>query len=1051
METTTETGWSAWQNTHVRIIRVGRSLASRSSCRTINEGIARSSSGDRIEVEGGEYFESISIPHCVELAAADTTDPPHIISRGPCINLTTDEPVYMHGLCVAGKGVRPSDAIAVLIVRGRPTIEHCTLSCVHVGNGATPTIRHCRITESESGSGLKLLDRAGGLYESNEISHHNTHCIEISTSASPTFIRNTIFQKHLTHALVTITGGKHGKLCAPIFEENSLSGTGETAEEAVLRGNINSLPTKTMLGELEALPALMSVAWGASPVLRANYFVRGSIGLYAADTTIVEPIRENRFILSSGWGIAMENGVVCTLADNDITRCIGGVRLSFVREVTVESCSIAASTMWGLYAQSSTPTINKCTISGNDPGIALVSGTEGVYTANRILGNKTDGVLISRSIGTFTNNFFLENRGCGVRVTDQSYTTFRENQFGENKVHNVFVTSGSFIRFHNNNCQCPALHSLAVTEGSGGEYTENTFSEASSAAHIAVAHRSSGLFARNTIKQGHVAGISVEGFAVPTISNNTFTSLKEAVRVASSGDPLVVGNIIGTCTFGFIVEDEGLGTFTGNSLRLCSEAFVCIRSKGDPVVRDNRLSESDGHGIVVESCGLGVIEKNRVEACTMGSLLLDGPGSNPVVRRNSFGSTQGYGVVVSNGAEGRVVENEIMKAVQSGVRILSEAKTYIGNNTVYDNMQFGIVCESLSSATVSRNVIRRNKHAGVRLDAQSNSRFDHNRVCENEKEGVQILSGSCSTMNEDIVAENSSFGVSVGGGPSRSCLQSVHIEGNEDHGVFISSGGSCELRGCHIANNKGCGLVADQAGPALVDDCIIEDHETCVLVTRGGQTTFRNTKILKAAKVLLFVDRKGSVTVQKTSFRESQLDAICLGEHVDVVLSEVSVENCPGAGLVLRDAHSHVDVNMSQFRDCATGIVFSAPSSPQPVSPSTVALSGSQRAPDDVVIRTTVVAQMTGIGVDCGAHRRGVVTECSVSNCEVGFVLSDLSCVNCVGDTTLTGCRKHGIVVNGPRSTPTIITAHCNANRGCGICCTNAKPDHASQLSRPRQ
>ncbi|CUE62626.1 Hypothetical protein, putative, partial [Bodo saltans] len=417
------TAYSDFFKKWVRVIRVGKAITS--DYKTISDALSHSQRGDRIEVESGNYYESVAIPHSVELTTADIGEEALISTRGPCITIATDEPVLISRITVVGRGQRQADSVAILIVRGSPVIKDCLLSAVHVSSLATPLVTHCTIENSESGCGLRLTDHCGGEYSFNEIRFHRNECVKIACHGTPLFKQNRIYQKRPLMAVVTIAGGRYGANCAPILLDNLISGSEHMSlnthtnlvrlmavvtiaggrygancapifldnlisgsEHMSLNTHTNLVPgaeaalfdrpTNLLERNFSVPDGLIAVSWNASPTLKRNTLVHGAVGVHLAECFLPDgQFEENRILHCTSWGVYLGRNAAAMCHNNEISNNAGGVRSHAANSVVLD-CAISHNTFYGVMVVDAAPTFEHNTIDGSECGAIFLRNCTGM-------------------------------------------------------------------------------------------------------------------------------------------------------------------------------------------------------------------------------------------------------------------------------------------------------------------------------------------------------------------------------------------------------------------------------------------------------------------------------------------------------------------------------------------------------------------------------------------------------------------------------------------------------------------------------------------------
>lgn len=167
---------------------------------SISSAITSASSGARILVEPGTYYESIIIVKDVEIVGkGDGTKIIIECAVENCIEMQTNRAVIRNLTVRLRTFDENLEKVAVYIPRGQLILEDCSitsnsLSGIHItGSIANPIIRRCEIYDS-NGAGIVFADNAKGIVEDSSIYGSFLNGIEIRNGAEATIRRSQINQ-----------------------------------------------------------------------------------------------------------------------------------------------------------------------------------------------------------------------------------------------------------------------------------------------------------------------------------------------------------------------------------------------------------------------------------------------------------------------------------------------------------------------------------------------------------------------------------------------------------------------------------------------------------------------------------------------------------------------------------------------------------------------------------------------------------------------------------------------------------------------------------------
>ncbi|RNC48691.1 hypothetical protein TcCL_NonESM01350, partial [Trypanosoma cruzi] len=280
---------SVWQKKKVRTYVVnGRSKVS--SRRSIAGALAIAKPYERIELVGGEYFETISINIPLEIVAAEGEDP-RIFSRGPCLTITQDVEVYFEHVEFVSKGKSKLDS-AVALMNGKSVFFRCKMNSILIGGVARPVLEQCTITESYNGYGIQIGGAGGAEIHHCTIHTHSAACVEIDTKGVVLLKSCTIRQPSNGGHAVKVHATQSG-FDDKIPVENlackkvSISKCRIYVTSEIFRPKEREwMVTEKLIG----LPSCVLVSRGACPVFTYNEILEGFIGVTfeSAGATVLE-------------------------------------------------------------------------------------------------------------------------------------------------------------------------------------------------------------------------------------------------------------------------------------------------------------------------------------------------------------------------------------------------------------------------------------------------------------------------------------------------------------------------------------------------------------------------------------------------------------------------------------------------------------------------------------------------------------------------------------------------------------------------------------------
>ncbi|QNT70158.1 right-handed parallel beta-helix repeat-containing protein [Defluviicoccus vanus] len=215
-----------------------------------------------------------------------------------------------------------------------------------------------------------------------------------------------------------------------------------------------------------------------------------------------------------------------------------------------------------------------------------------------------------------------------------------------------------------------------------------------------------------------------------------------------------------------------------------SAVGLSVDAQGEVLGRAIRIVDTAQHGLVIRDGGRLILEAAAIEGS-------GGVGAQIVrageveVRDSRVVGGKGVGIVVADGSQVRLIGNTVANNGSSGIEVLRTRGTVIADNAVSGNREAGLFLNRKSDATALGNQFAENGLSGA-IIMGSSGRFERNRLEGNAEHGVYLTKGGSGVFTDNV------------------------IDGNRGHGIAIEADSRAELRGNRILNNK----TPDVIGPA---------------------------------------------------------------------------------------------------------------------------------------------------------------------------------------------------------------------------------------------
>ncbi|PBJ79171.1 hypothetical protein BCY84_03121 [Trypanosoma cruzi cruzi] len=908
---------SVWQKKKVRTYVVnGRSKVS--SRRSIAGALAIAKPYERIELVGGEYFETISINIPLEIVAAEGEDP-RIFSRGPCLTITQDVEVYFEHVEFVSKGKSKLDS-AVAIMNGKSVFFRCKMNSILIGGVARPVLEQCTITESYNGYGIQIGGAGGAEIHHCTIHTHSAACVEIDTKGVVLLENCTIRQPSNGGHAVKVHATQSG-FDDKIPVENlacrkvSISKCRIYVTSEIFRPKEREwMVTEKLVG----LPSCVLVSRGACPVFTYNEILEGFIGVTfeSAGATVLEG---NSIYNQKSCGIlvlvdeknpypdAKQNLRIS--GGNVIDRCLIGIDVHCLSKVKAFSGS-AQEILLSQELPSSGKAFdwiekvhhleksnsfsqgdNKmdCTLYFNGRKMKLSELKDDLRTLAKMVcaghpshfgsgdasderhGNNGGNPLKDILQETFKISLPLPNAaGCAAQLLNLRGT--RGVDIVDTRFSGCELCA---IRFGPDGYglveDCDFINSGAtaiVVSGGAHPLIVGCKFESSKGASIFVDNFSNPLIMGNEISHNAENGIEFCNLSRGIVMGNIiFGNTLSGILVTGGSTTTIVGN--------FIQHGQGDGaTVTGGSKPVLmmnnflsnSKSQLMVSEYSTPFITENTFTYGAGCGIRFESCCGGTVLDNTISYNDRGIVVeLDG---DPYVESNKISNSKRHGVMVGNNGLGTFVSNEI---TQSG--------------------SCNFVVQEGGSPVVRKNVITGGHTGGIAIIAEGKGVIEHNVISDNAMGNVILLD----RFTEPVIAHNTISNSSTGCGI---------ICGREAGGEFFHN---------NIFKNKQCGAyVIGKANPLFSSNTITYES-TGVIISDSGRGIFKQNNIHSSYGSGIIIQLGGNPFIEGNSVSKCFLSGILVSVGSSGTVSENEFsENDVGVqlGSTLGTATLEIEANL---------------------------------------------------------------------------------------------------------------------------------------------
>ena len=125
---------------------------------------------------------------------------------------------------------------------------------------------------------------------------------------------------------------------------------------------------------------------------------------------------------------------------------------------------------------------------------------------------------------------------------------------------------------------------------------------------------------------------------------------------------------------------------------LSSESLACVAicNRANPILRRNKINNSNGCGVLVYDSGQGLLEENIITGNKLSGVEIR-KQANPKIINNVIAKGKGSGIVIVDEGRGEILHNDIYNNASSGIKIKTGGNPIIKFNKIHHGKQRGVV------------------------------------------------------------------------------------------------------------------------------------------------------------------------------------------------------------------------------------------------------------------------------------------------------------------------------------------------------------------------
>ncbi|GAA1395029.1 hypothetical protein GCM10009639_29760 [Kitasatospora putterlickiae] len=363
---------------------------------------------------------------------------------------------------------------------------------------------------------------------------------------------------------------------------------------------------------------------------------------------------------------------------------------------------------------------------------------------------------------------------------------------------------------------------------------------------------------------------------------------------------------------------------------------VLTRQQGSLAMRDCRVTNPAGAGIVETSTGTSVIEDCVVEHLGTSAVVV-GERANPLLRNCVLRDARGNGICANGEARGTFEDCEIsvtdkpavaleersttrlvrtaVRDTTIGVYISSEARVVLEDCAVSATTGHGIALAAGTDPELRRCTTSRTAGHGIHITGRARGQFENCEVSEADGTGiwvgehagpvlkgtvvrncggagVELAEESAADIDRLEIRDSAGAGLSIGGGANPR-VRHLTVTGAGTDGVEALRDGRGRLEGVEVADSGRTGVRIADGADTFVGAAVVRGTKgTGVLVGKVGRAALRDCEISGSGDDGIAVEDGGELTCTRVRSHGNRRHGVRIGAGGRAVLAQVeAVEN----------------------------------------------------------------------------------------------------------------------------------------------------------------
>ncbi|MFJ2008500.1 right-handed parallel beta-helix repeat-containing protein [Streptomyces chartreusis] len=350
---------------------------------------------------------------------------------------------------------------------------------------------------------------------------------------------------------------------------------------------------------------------------------------------------------------------------------------------------------------------------------------------------------------------------------------------------------------------------------------------------------------------------------------------------------------------------------------------VLARNSGALAMRDSRVTNPAGAGIVVTSETESVIEDCRLEDLEASGVVI-GERGNPLIRRCTVRDTAGNGVFVNGEGRGTIEECDISATDKPGIALEDNSATRVLHTRVHAVKGVGIHVSSRNRVLVEDCAVEQSAGHGFAASGDADPMVRRLRVTGAGKHGIRLGDKSRGRYEDCVVQDAEAAALWVGGnaGPA---LTRLTVNGCVAEGVHLTEDSTAELDQLQVSGAAGSAVrVDDSANPLVRRGTLSACDGHGIEVSGTARGRYEDVEISDMRKAGVRMADSSRPVLNAVIVREVGGNGFTLAPGAAGRLRDCDVFGADADGLAVA-AGASVTATRSRFRGCGrSGIMIAA-------------------------------------------------------------------------------------------------------------------------------